>query len=82
MNKPLSPHHEYLYEIRLEGCLSGGWSEWFSGLSIRVDDNSTTLLRGFLPDQAALLGVLNMVHSLNLTLISVVRYAPKDETEI
>lgn len=81
MDKPLPPNCSYVYEIRVEGCLTEEWSEWFNGLTIQVEGNSTTMLRGFLPDQAALLGVLNKVHSLNLTLVSVMRYAPKDETE-
>ena len=70
-----------MYEIRLEGCLTKDWSEWFSGLSIQVKDDSTTMLRGVLPDQAALFGVLNKIHALNLILVSVIRYPPKDETE-
>lgn len=71
----------YLYEIRLEGYLTEDWSEWFSGLSIEAGDSSTTMLRGSLPDQAALLGILNKIHALNLILLSVIRYSAKDGTE-
>jgi hypothetical protein len=80
MEKPLPPNPSYIYEIHLEGCLSEGWSEWFSDLSIRVE-GATTMLRGFLPDQAALLGVLNKIHALNLSVVSVIRYSSKDEIE-
>jgi hypothetical protein len=69
-----------MVEIRLEGCLSEGWSAWFSGLSIQAEGDSTTVLHGFLPDQAALFGVLNKIHALNLSLVSVTRCSPKDET--
>jgi hypothetical protein len=79
MDKSLPPNPGYMVEIHLEGCLTEGWSEWFSGLSIRVEDDSTTMLRGFLLDQAALFGVLNKIHALNLSLLSVMRCSPKDE---
>jgi hypothetical protein len=80
MNKQLPPNPGYMYEIRLEGCLTDGWTEWFGGLSIQAEDDSTTVLRGFLLDQAALFGILNKIHALNLSLLSVIRYSPKDET--
>ncbi len=81
MDKPLPRNSGFEYEIRLEGCLTEAWSEWFNGLAIRVEGNSTTVLRGSLPDQAALLGVLSKIHALNLILVSVMRYAPKSETK-
>lgn len=60
-----------LYEIRVQGQLSAGWSNWFSGLSIHNDPRGETTLLGELADQSELFGVLSRVHSLNLTLISV-----------
>ncbi len=65
MNDPL------IYEIRVEGHLTDGWSDWFEGLMIDNDPNGETTLRGLLSDQAALLGILNKIQALNLTLISV-----------
>ena len=61
-----------VYEIRLKGQLSGRWSDWFEGFSIQPGPGGTTTLRGRLPDQSALLGLLNKLHALNLTLLSVV----------
>jgi hypothetical protein len=61
------------YEIRIEGQLTERWSDWFGGLTLEVEANGETTLRGPLPDQAALLGVLTQLHALNLTLISVRR---------
>jgi hypothetical protein len=62
-----------IYEIRIEGHLSDRWSDWFAGLTIRNGPNGETTLSGSLADQAALFGVLNKIHALNLTLISVNR---------
>ena len=62
-----------VYEIRVEGHLADRWSEWFEGLAICNDFNGETTLTGLLTDQAALFGVLNKIHDLNLILISVSR---------
>ncbi len=62
-----------VYEIRVEGRLADGWSEWFEGLTIGNETNTETTLTGVLVDQAALFGVLAKVHNLNLILVSVQR---------
>jgi hypothetical protein len=67
MDKP------YLYEICVEGQLTGRWSDWFEGLVIFNTPAGDTTLRGPLPDQAALFGVLSRIHDLNLVLVSVER---------
>ena len=59
------------YEIRIKGHLASSWADWFSGLTIDNLENGDAVLKGYLPDQAALHGILNRVNSLNLTLISV-----------
>jgi len=59
------------YEIRIKGHLANSWEDWFGGLTIKNLENGDAVLRGYLPDQAALYGILNRVNSLNLTLISV-----------
>ena len=61
------------YEICIEGHLTDRWSDWFEGLTIRNDTNGKTTLRGSFVDQAALFGILNKIHALNLTLLSVNR---------
>lgn len=69
MNKPR------LYEFRIEGQLSDHWSEWFEGMTIQPNpQQDETIMKGVLPDQAALLGVLTKIHSLNLKIISVNRF--------
>ncbi len=69
----MNSHPDTLYEICVLGALAEQWSGWFEGFSIRPDPGETTMLRGSLPDQSALLGLLNKIHALNLTLLSVRR---------
>lgn len=69
MDKP------YVYEIRVEGHLADGWSNWFEGLAIHNQPNGETILAGILADQAVLFGVLAKIHNLNLILVSVKRLA-------
>ena len=60
-----------VYEIRVKGHLDPCWSEWFGELQITNEPNGEALLSGYIPDQAALHGVLAKVRDLNLQLISV-----------
>jgi hypothetical protein len=64
------------YEIRLKGHLYPGWTDWFGGLTITLQDNGDTLLTGPVPDQAALHGLLRKVRDLGMPLISAVRVKP------
>ncbi len=64
-----------IYEIRVEGHLADGWSNWFEGLAIRNETNAETALTGVVADQAALFGVLTKIHNLNLILVSVKRFS-------
>jgi hypothetical protein len=57
------------YTICIKERLTKRWLEWFEDLIIRMMDNGVTILSGFLPDQAALHGLLEMIRDLNLTLI-------------
>ena len=56
------------YEIHVVGALNVNWSEWLAGMSITVvrptDDDALpmSVLTGWLPDQAALNGVLNTLY--------------------
>ncbi len=59
------------YEIKIKGQLDPRWSDWFAGLKLMHLEVDETLLSGELPDQAALHGLLERIHDLNLTLISV-----------
>ena len=60
------------YEIRVEGHLGIGWSEWFEGLQVRHAAGCETVLVGTI-DQAALRGVLTRICDLGLPLVAVQR---------
>jgi hypothetical protein len=60
-----------LMEIRVKGQLSDQWRDWFENMDIRLLDNGEMILSGEIVDQAALMGILNKLNRLNLTLLSV-----------
>jgi hypothetical protein len=65
-----------LYEIRLKGHLDARWAAWFDGLTLAQEDNGSTVIRGWVIDQAALHGLLQKVRDIGLTLVSVARVDP------
>ena len=64
------------YQIRVQGHLAPRWTQWLGRLGLQHEPDGTTLLSGRVADQAALHGVLNLIHCLGLVLISVNRLAP------
>ena len=64
------------YEIRLTGHLDARWSAWFDGLTVNRDSDGTTVISGFVADQAALHGLLQRVRDLGLPLVSITRADP------
>ena len=38
------------YEIRVKGHLDSRWAVWFEGMTITLEDNNNTLLRGHVVD--------------------------------
>ena len=64
------------YRIRVEGRLGAEWSDRLGGLQISTESEgarSITTLSGPLIDQAALLGVVNVLYDLQLAILSVER---------
>jgi hypothetical protein len=59
------------YEIRLRGRLGPRWADRFDRMTLSRSDDRTTVLSGWLPDQAALHGVLRTLGDLAIPLISV-----------
>lgn len=59
------------YRIHLRGKLDADLASWFPELSLTNDADVNTILRGKLPDQSALLGILLRIHNLNLHILSV-----------
>ena len=66
-----------IYYIHIAGRLDKNWEDRLGGLSIvsiEVNDQSDqpiTVLKGCLPDQAALLGVLNTLYNLRYPILFV-----------
>ena len=57
-------------EVRIKGNLKQDWSDWFGGIIVSNQSEGEAILSGELPDQSALLGLLNRIHGLNLELLS------------
>jgi hypothetical protein len=72
------------YRIRVRGGLRPNASDSLRGLSIRPDTREdgavTTTLEGPLPDQAALVGILNALYERHLPVISVMFLDPRKST--
>jgi NAD(P)-dependent dehydrogenase (short-subunit alcohol dehydrogenase family) len=67
-----APSAHLIVEIRIRAWLENGpASKWFPGMSMRREKNGETVLRGPLPDQAALFGVLHRLRDLAIPLRSV-----------
>ncbi len=69
--------HTGFYEIHVKGQLDQSWSDWLEGLELRLLDNGEMILFGQIGDQAALMGILNKIYRLNLSLLSVSDIKPK-----
>ena len=67
--------HVAEYEIRVGGRLGARWAAWFDGLSLTLEDDGTTALRGPVVDQAALHGLLQKLRDLGVPLVSLTRLA-------
>lgn len=62
-----------VYQIKIKGHLGCGWSDWFEGLDITLEEGGETLLSGPVADQAALHSLLRKVRDLGTPLLSVTR---------
>ena len=68
-------------EIRIREQINFNWSDWMDGLSISHTNAGETILSGYIRDQAALRGLINMIADLNLPLSSVESKKVKASTE-
>jgi hypothetical protein len=59
------------FEIHVKGQLDESWSDWLDGMDVTLLENDEMILSGHIRDQAALMGTLNKLYGLNLTLVSV-----------
>jgi hypothetical protein len=69
--------HAGFFEIRVKGQLDESWSDWLEGLEVKNLENGEMILSGSILDQAALMGILNKLYSLNLILLSLNQAAQK-----
>lgn len=67
---PTTDSQTNFYEIRVKGQLDESWSDWLEGLDVKLLDNGEMILSGHIRDQAALMGAINKLYGLNLTLLS------------
>lgn len=67
----LKQNMDTIYQIRIKGHLSAQWSDWFSGMTITLEDSGDTLLTGTITDQAQLHGLLKKIRDLGMPLLSV-----------
>lgn len=79
------PDRRTSYRIQIEGSLDPEWSDRLGGLSItstgRYGTKTKSVLEGELRDQGALLGVLNTLYELRLS-IEAVEANPPDPSEL
>jgi hypothetical protein len=67
MDKPAN------YRITVQGELPERWLARLGGLKIALASSEGTTLEGWLPDQAALSGVLDTLYTLHLPIVEVIR---------
>ena len=65
------------YEIQVKGHLAARWDAWFDGFTLTRVNDGTTILDGFVVDQAALHGLLRRVADLGMPLISITPSTPQ-----
>ena len=58
-------------EIRIQGEIDKGWSDWFGGFNITHNPQGESILVGLVRDQTELRGILSKLADLGLKLISV-----------
>jgi hypothetical protein len=78
---PSNGTHVEFFEIHVKGHLDSSWADWLEGLEIKLLDNGEMVLSGHIVDQAALMGILNRLYNLNLTLLSVNKVDQKNDVK-
>ena len=58
-------------EIRIEGHLDAKWAEWLEGFDFTYTEAGDTILTGYVPDQAALYGLIAKLRDLGVKLAAV-----------
>jgi hypothetical protein len=59
------------YRVWVQGTISERWREWFDEMEIQPAGEQATCLSGRVPDQAALLGLLQRLYTLGYPLVKI-----------
>ena len=62
-----------VYRIEVRGEIPDSWYDRLGGMQISAKTSESSTLEGWLPDQAALSGVLNTLYMLHLPVLMVIR---------
>lgn len=62
-----------LYRIKVQGVFPESWVDRLGGLQVVSDAQERVTLEGWLQDQAALAGVLEILYELRLPILEVTR---------
>ena len=65
-----------VYRIKVQGVVPESWTDRLGGMGIVSVTSAATTLEGWLPDQAALNGVLDTLYQLRLPLVEVICLPP------
>ena len=61
------------YQITIKGTLAENWADWFNGMLVRIESDgeqtSQTTITCNIRDQSELVGIINWLHNMNLTLL-------------
>lgn len=60
-----------MYEIHIRGQLCSDWADWLEGFEMHPLENGDMALVGPVVDQAALIGTINKLYRLNLTILAI-----------
>ena len=80
-NQPTASSTSKVYEIHIKGHLDSTWSEWLDGLEVKLSENGETVIFGPIVDQSALMGVLNKLARMSLSIISLNEVNAKNRKE-
>ena len=71
----LTVHAPATYQICVQGAIGKGWSDYYAGMTIEIDQEAgqrpVTKLTGQIQDQAALIGALTRLYDMRLPILSV-----------
>jgi len=74
------------YQIRVQGKLNKCWLEYLNGLNIAISSwgqySEVTLISGWLADQTALGGLLDLLNDLGVVILTVERHEEEKDNEI